>query len=193
MLVAVDEGLGRLLGALEERRALDDTLVVLVGDNGYFYGEHGLSEERRLAYEESIRLPLLVRYPAAARAGSTPGEMALTIDLAPTFLELAGLAGGPELDGRSLLPVLRGEAREWRRSFLIEYTSDTVFPRIDRMGYDAVRTERHKYVRYRELSGMDELYDLEEDPYELRNLMGTARGEELRTELGAELERLRGQ
>ena len=193
MLAAVDEGLGRLLGVLEAQQTLDDTMIVLIGDNGYFYGEHGLSDERRLAYEESIRLPLLVRYPLVARAGSTPKAMALTIDLAPTFLELAGLAPGPAIDGRSLVSVLKGSVTDWRRSFLIEYTSDTVFPRIERMGYDAVRTERHKYVRFRELVGMDELYDLEADPYELQNLMGTARGPELQAELGRELERLRGQ
>jgi arylsulfatase A-like enzyme len=190
MLAAVDEGLGRLLGALEARGALDDTMVVLLGDNGYFYGEHGLSEERRLAYEESIRLPLLVRYPPEARAGSTPKAMALTIDLAPTFLDLAGLAPGPDIDGRSLVPVLKGRVADWRRSFLIEYTSDTVFPRIDRMGYDAVRTERYKYVRFRELVGMDEVYDLDQDPYELQNLMGAPQGPAFRAELVRELDRL---
>ncbi len=192
MLAAVDEGLGRLLEALETRHALDDTVVVLVGDNGYFYGEHGLSEERRLAYEESIRLPLLVRYPPVARAGSTPAQMALTIDLAPTLLELAGRAPQEPVDGRSLVAVLKGEATRWRSSFLIEYTSDTVFPRIERMGYEAVRTERYKYVRFRELAGMDELYDLAADPYELQNLMGSPRAGELRAELGRELERLLG-
>jgi N-acetylglucosamine-6-sulfatase len=185
----VDESLGRLLEALEKQRALDRTVVVLIGDNGYFYGEHGLSDERRLAYEESIRLPLLVRYPPQVPAGSTPAPMALTIDLAPTFLELAGLAA-EAMDGRSLLPLLQGPPPPWRTSFLIEYTSDIVFPRIERMGYDAVRTERHKYVRYRELPGTDELYDLEADPYELRNLMGTPREAELRPALVRELDRL---
>jgi N-acetylglucosamine-6-sulfatase len=190
MLAAVDEGLGRLLDALQKRGALDDTLVLLTGDNGYFYGEHGLSEERRLAYEESIRLPLLVRYPRLVAAGSTPAQMALTIDLAPTILELAGVAPRG-MDGRSLLPVLRGEKPAWRTSFLVEYWSDTVFPRVHRMGYDAVRTERHKYVRYRELPGMDELYDLAADPYELQNLAGRPAHAALRESLVKELERLR--
>lgn len=193
MLAAVDEGLGRILAALEGQGALDRTVVVLVGDNGYFYGEHGLSEERRLAYEESIRLPLLVRYPPVARPGSRPPQMALTIDLAPTLLELAGLAPEQPLDGRSLVPAMKGTAASRRRSFLIEYTSDTVFPRIERMGYDAVRTERHKYVRYRELSGMDELYDLEADPYELSNLIDSPRHAALRTALEHELSALLGQ
>ena len=171
MLAAVDESLGRIVDALAKQGALDDTVVLLTGDNGYFYGEHGLSEERRLAYEESIRLPLLVRYPRLVKAGSTPPQIALTIDLAPTLLELGGATPERPLDGRSLVPILRGRAAGWRKSFLVEYWSDTVFPRIERMGYDAVRTQRYKYIRYRELQGMDELYDLERDPYELENLI----------------------
>ncbi len=191
MLAAVDEGLGRILAALERRGVLDDTAILLIGDNGYFYGEHGLSEERRLAYEESIRLPLFVRYPKLARAGSTPAQMALTIDLAPTVLELAGVTPPSSMDGRSLVPVLRGESPVWRKSFLIEYWSDTVFPRVLRMGYDAVRTERYKYVCYRELTGMDELYDLETDPYELRNLARSEAHAALRDSLRVELSKLR--
>ncbi len=187
MLAAVDEGLGRLLDALAKKRVLDDTVVVLVGDNGFFYGEHGLSEERRLAYEESIRLPLLVRYPRLAKAGSKPAQIALTIDIAPTLLELGGATPEQPLDGRSLVPLLGGPVPEWRRSFLVEYWSDIVFPRIERMGYDAVRTERYKYIRYRELAGMDELYDLEADPYELQNLMGSAGHTTVRESLAAEL------
>ncbi len=190
MLAAVDEGLGRLMAELEKRGALDDTAIWLTGDNGYFYGEHGLGEERRLAYEESIRVPLLVRYPSLARAGTTPSQMALTIDLAPTILELAGLAPEPSIDGRSLVPVLRGQAPGWRTSFPIEYWSDTVFPRIERMGYDAVRTERYKYIRFRELEGMDELYDLDSDPWELQNLIASSAHEIVREELKAELRRL---
>jgi N-acetylglucosamine-6-sulfatase len=190
MLAAVDEGLGRIVDALAKKGELDDTVILLTGDNGYFYGEHGLSEERRLAYEESIRLPLLVRYPRLVKPGSQPVQIALSIDLAPTLLELAGTAPEHLLDGRSLVPVLRGVAREWRSSFLIEYWSDTVFPRIERMGYDAVRTERYKYVRYRELQGMDELYDLDTDPYELENLIHSPGHVSVKQALAKELGRL---
>jgi N-acetylglucosamine-6-sulfatase len=190
MLAAVDEGLGRIMEALAKAGALDDTVLLLTGDNGYFYGEHGLSDERRLAYEESIRLPLLVRYPRLVKAGRAPAQMALSIDLAPTLLELGGVTPERTLDGRSLVPVLRGLAREWRTSFLVEYWSDTVFPRIQRMGYGAVRTERHKYIRYRELEGMDELYDLEQDPYELENLARSAGHVSVRRALDEELSRL---
>ncbi len=189
MYAAVDESLGRLLAALEKRGALDDTVVVLTSDNGFFYGEHGLSEERRLAYEESIRLPLLLRYPKRARAASTPKQMALTIDLGPTLLELAGAPPPKDVDGRSLVPLLSGTASNWRSSFLIEYTSDIVFPRIQHMGYDAVRSERYKYIRYRELAGMDELYDLASDPYELHNLAAANSHAKLRAALRRELDR----
>jgi N-acetylglucosamine-6-sulfatase len=189
-LAAVDDGLGELLKALSETGQLDRTVVVFAGDNGYFYGEHGLSDERRLAYEESARIPLVVRYPPLARAGSRPGELVLNIDLAPTALELAGVAIPAEVDGRSLVPILAGRAQTWRRSFLIEYYTDTVFPRVFRMGYDAVRTERWKYIRYRELEGMDELYDLRVDPYEMRNLAASAASTVRLKELRAELDRL---
>ncbi|HEU4690488.1 MAG TPA: sulfatase, partial [Vicinamibacterales bacterium] len=171
MLLAVDDSLGRILAALERKGVLDNTMVVFTSDHGYFYGEHGLNEERRLAYEETIRIPLLIRYPSLIKAGSTPAEMALNLDIAPTLLEVAGLRPAAEIQGRSLLPVLKGDARDWRTSFLVEYFTDTVFPRIRNMGYVAVRTTRHKYIHYGELPGMDELYDLEKDPYEEINLV----------------------
>jgi N-acetylglucosamine-6-sulfatase len=171
MLLAVDDSLGRILATLEKAAALDNTVVVFTSDHGYFYGEHGLNEERRLAYEETIRIPLLVRYPPRIKAGSVASEMALTIDLAPTLLELAGLTPAPAVQGRSLAPVFAGAPGTWRQSFLIEYYSDTVFPRILKMGYTAVRTPDAKYIEYRDLSGMDELYDLAADPYEEHNLI----------------------
>ena len=107
------------------------------------------------------------------RAGTTPTEIALSLDLAPTLVELAGASptAGPSYQGRSLVPIFRGAARDWRSSFLVEYFSDTVFPRVKNMGYVAVRTTRHKYIEYQELEGMNELYDLEADPYEQKNLI----------------------
>ena len=191
MLLAVDESLGRILDALEKTGQLDRTVVIFTSDHGYFYGEHGLNEERRLAYEESIRVPLLVRYPPRVRAGSQPSQFALGIDLAPTALELAGLPPSPAMEGHSLVPLLEGRVVPWRSAFLVEYYSDTVFPRIVNMGYRAVRTDRYKLIRYTELNGMDELYDLQADPYELHNLIGTAHAEPLYGELDAELRELR--
>jgi N-acetylglucosamine-6-sulfatase len=190
MLLGVDDSVGRILAALERKGMLNDTLVVFTSDHGYFYGEHGLNEERRLAYEETIRIPLIIRYPPMAMAGSTPLEMALSLDVAPTLLEAAGLQPGAEIQGRSLVPVLTQEAREWRTSFLIEYFSDTVYPRIRNMGYVAARTSRHKYIQYRELKGMDELYDLDRDPYEETNIIDRADARETLQTMQAELQRL---
>jgi N-acetylglucosamine-6-sulfatase len=190
MLLGVDDSLGRILDALERKGVLNDTMVVFTSDHGYFYGEHGLNEERRLAYEETIRIPLVIRYPPLAMAGSTPPEMALSLDIAPTLLEVAGLQPGAEVQGRSLVPVLKKEAREWRTSFLIEYFTDTVFPRIRNMGYVAVRTSHHKYINYRELQGMDELYDLDKDPYEETNIIDRSDARETLQKMQAELQRL---
>ena len=164
MLKAVEEGVGRILHALEKKRQLENTLVIFTSDQGYFYGEHGLSVERRLAYEESIRIPLLMRYPPLARAGSIVDGFALGIDIAPTVLEIAGAKPEYSMHGRSSLPLLRGDADHWRKSFAIEYFSDKTMPRISQMGYRALRTERWKYIHYTELKGMDELYDLGNGP-----------------------------
>jgi N-acetylglucosamine-6-sulfatase len=190
MLLGVDESLGRIVQTLDDLGELDNTVVIFTSDHGYFYGEHGLNEERRLAYEETARIPLIVRYPKLVRGGLTPARMAQTIDLAPTVLALAGVADSVPREGMSLVPLLKGETPTWRSSILIEYYSDTVFPRILTMGYEAVRTDRHKYIRYTELPGMDELYDLETDPFEMDNLMGSRQAQVRLRELQAELARL---
>lgn len=188
MLAAVDEGVGQLFDALEQTRQLDDTVFVLTSDHGYWYGEHGLSVERRLPYEEAARIPLLVRYPRLVKAGSLIDDMSLSIDLAPTLLELAGFEPPHTIDGRSLVPLLKGERPgDWRTSFLIEYYTDTVFPRVFKMGYKAIRTERYKYIHYTELEGMDELYDLKSDPYEMRNVIDDPAAQATLGELKKEL------
>jgi N-acetylglucosamine-6-sulfatase len=124
------------------------------------------------------------------KAGSTAGQLVLSIDLAPTLMELAGLTPLEAMQGRSLAPVFNESSLEWRRSFLIEYYSDTVFPRILNMGYSAVRTDRYKYIAYRELQGMNELYDLDTDPYEEHNLVGEVGTSSLQQEMEKELKRL---
>jgi N-acetylglucosamine-6-sulfatase len=188
--MAIEEGVGEILLALEESGQLDNTIVVFTSDNGYFYGEHGLSVERRLAYEESIRMPLLVRYPGLIKPGTVRDEIALNIDLAPTLLELAGVAVPATMQGRSLVPLLKGKRPVWRNSFLIEYYSDTVFPRISQMGYKAVRTGRWKYIHYLELKDMDELYDLKADSYEMKNLINHPGAVNALSDMKKEMERL---
>ena len=191
MLTAADEGFGSILEALEETGQLDNTIIVLTSDHGYFYGEHGLNKERRLAYEEIARTPLAVRWTDKIEAGSTADAFTLSVDLAPTLLELAGVDIPAGSHGRSLARLLAGETPpDWRQSMLIEYYSDTVWPRLVKMGYQAVRTERWKYIRYVDLTGMDELYDLEADPFELNNLIDHDNAQEAKGELVIELDRL---
>jgi N-acetylglucosamine-6-sulfatase len=191
MLASVDDGVGEILRELEQAAQLDNTLLIFAGDNGYFYGEHGLSVERRLAYEESARIPLLMRYPKLIRAGSKPEGFALNIDVAPTCLEVAGVRPETAMHGQSLAPLLRGNPRVWRTSFLIEYFSDRVFERMQNIGYRAVRTKRWKYIHYTDLGdGMDELYDLQADPYEMKNLIADPAARPMLEELKQELARL---
>jgi N-acetylglucosamine-6-sulfatase len=189
-LMAAEEGVGDILTALAETKQLDKTLVIFTSDHGYFYGEHGLSVERRLAYEEGIRIPLLMRYPPLIKPGTVLDPMVLSLDIAPTLLELAGAAPPKNLHGRSIVPLLRGEQPKWRDSFLIEYFSDKVFPRIQKMGYQAVRTSRWKYIHYTELPGMDELYDLQADRYEMSNRIADTDAQPALRDLRAELQRL---
>jgi N-acetylglucosamine-6-sulfatase len=190
MLLAVDDSLGRIITVLERKGALDNTVIVFTSDHGYFYGEHGLNEERRLAYEETIRIPLLVRYPRLVPANTTPRQMALSLDIAPTLLDIAGQQPGAHIQGRSLVPILKQESPAWRSSFLVEYFTDTVFPRIRNMGYVAARTERYKYIQYRELQGMDELYDLEQDPNEATNIIDRPESRAILTTMRSELQTL---
>ncbi len=190
MLMAVDEGLGQIVAAIDALGELDNTVVVVTSDHGFWYGEHGLSNERRLAYEEALRIPMMIRYPAKITAGTRSDEMVLSLDIAPTMLEFAGAPVPDNLHGRSLLPVIDNTVTDWRSSFLIEYYSDTVFERIVTMGYKAVRTDRYKYIQYMDLEDMDELYDLADDPFELKNVVDDARYEEALRAMQAELARL---
>lgn len=190
MLLAVDDGLGRIMSQLEAQGELDETIIVVTSDHGFWYGEHGLSSERRLAYEEALRIPMMIRYPGRITAGLRPGQVVLSLDIAPTLLELAGEPVPDTLHGRSLAPVFDGNDADWRSSFLVEYWSDTVFERMDHMGYKAVRTDRFKFIRYEDQDGMDELYDIAADPYELRNVIEDPRYAGALADMQTELNRL---
>ena len=190
MMASVDEGVGLLLGSLERSGTLDRTLIVFVSDNGYFFGEHGLGPERRFAYEDGIRSPLLVRYPPLVTPGTVVDALTLALDIAPTVLEVAGATPGPHVQGRSLVPLLRGERPAWRTSFLAEYYGEAAIPWLVAMSYKAVRTDRHKYIDWTQYPDCDELYDLTSDPYELTNLARDPGRARLRAELRGELGRL---
>ena len=192
MLLAVDEGVGRIVEALARRGILDDTLILFTGDNGFFYGEHGLTLERRLPYEESIRAPLIIRYPALAKAGSRIDGLAASVDIAPTVLDATGTPIGDHVQGRSLVPLLQGRTEGWRTSVLVEfYTYENPFPWLVDMDYRAIRTDRYKYIHWMQYPGEAELYDLQEDPYEMRNLAADPAMagviEDMRSRLSAEI------
>ncbi len=186
-LLAVDDSVGRVLEALEQMGQLDDTVVIFAGDNGFFLGEHRRGD-KRLAYEESIRIPMMMRYPALARAASRPREMVLNIDVAPTILDLAGLEAPREMQGASLRPVLDGRTADWRQSWLYEYFQEGWLPGIPTMV--GVRTERWKYVTCPEVDDLDELYDLQTDPLEMRDLATDPDHHDQLEAMKAELERL---
>jgi arylsulfatase A-like enzyme len=190
MMASVDEGVGKLLDALGETRQLDKTCIVFLGDNGFFFGEHGLGAERRFAYEEGIRTAFFARYPKRIPAGSTFEQMVLAIDIAPTMIELAGGKPGVHVQGRSLVPLLKGRGKKWRESFLVEYFNESAWPWIVGMSYKAVRTERHKLIHWVHKEDVDELYDLERDPYEISNVIGDAAYAQARKDLTKELRKL---
>ena len=173
MMLAVDESVGRLLGALEESGQLENTLILFTSDNGYFFGEHALSVERRLPYEESVLAPLLVQYPKRVEGGRQIDGIVLSIDYAATVLDAAGIAVPGHVQGRSFLPMVAGEVDHVRDSAYVEfYSHENPFPWTAKLDYRVVRTGDFKYIRwirFDEDVGM-ELYNLRADPYEQNNL-----------------------
>ena len=179
MMASVDEGMGDVFRTLEQTDQLDNTFILFLGDNGYFFGEHGLGPERRFAYEEGIKSPFLIRYPAWFKPGAVNDDLVVAIDIAPTVIDLAGgkAADFESMQGLSLRPLAKGaRPRKWRSSFMCEYFSENAMPWLIGMSYKAIRTRRHKYIHWtqKSLDGVecDELYDLTADPYEMHNIVG---------------------
>lgn len=186
-LAAVDDGIGRLIEALEKRGTLDNTLIVFTSDNGYFHGEHR-RWDKRLAYEESLRIPMLVNYPGRIEAGSTVSQMITNVDFAPTILDYVGLPVPAGMQGTSMKPLFEQKSPKWTDHVFYEYWKDLVHS-IPAM--TAVRTDRYKLVAYHEIKDFDELYDLQNDPNELRNLARDPAYAALHTEMTARLQKAR--
>ena len=187
-LTAVDEGVGQMYKALEETKQLDNTVFIFCSDNGYIWGEHCLGDKRP-AYEESIRIPLLARYPSMIKAGTKISQLTLNIDMAPTLLDFAGLSTPKEMQGRTLMPLLQGKSPKWRESFFCEYFEEVSNPRI--ATWQAVRTEHWKYIHYPYLPGMDELYDVKEDKLEMKNRINDPAAQGALKQAKAEFEKVR--
>lgn len=170
-VTAIDQCVGRLLDALQRAGHTDNTLVILTSDNGYYLGEHGLGDKRS-AYDESLRVPLLIRLPGRAPKATTNDAMTLNLDYGPTILDYAGAAPLPGAQGRSLRPLLEGRTpTDWRKAFFYEYFKEANFAAPTVL---AVRTTTHKYVMYPGREDWTEVFDLQRDPYELKNLAGDA-------------------
>jgi N-acetylglucosamine-6-sulfatase len=179
-LLALDESVGRVLDWLEAEGLAESTLVVYAGDNGFLLGEHGLIDKRN-AYEESMRIPLLAWAPGLIAPGTKIEEMVLNTDLAPTFLEMAGAPVPEQMVGQSLLPLLRGERTEWREEMLYVYYWEYPFPHTPSVF--AIRGPRYKYVFYHGVWDVEELFDLTADPRETRNLFADPEHSAIRIDL----------
>jgi arylsulfatase A-like enzyme len=168
VLLGVDENVGRVLDSLDKSGLAENTVIVYTSDNGFFLGEHGLFD-KRLMYEPSIRVPVMVRFPARVKAGRVDtAHMVLNIDVAPTLLELAGVPVPAWMHGRSWLPLLEGRETAWREAFLYEYYEYPA-PHCVRKNR-GVRTDRWKLIHFWEQPEEWELYDLQSDPDETNNL-----------------------
>ena len=167
-LLAVDESVQQVLEWVVKNGLAENTMVVYMGDNGFLFGEHGLIDKRN-AYEESMRVPMLVWAPGMIKPGTVIPQMVLNIDIAPTFLELAGMAKPAQMQGQSFLPLLKGEKTTWRDKVFYEYYWEQAFPQTPTTF--AVRTDKYKYIAYNGIWDINELYDLEKDPYEMNNLI----------------------
>ena len=172
-LTAVDENVGRILNTLDEKNLTNDTVVVFVGDNGYYLGEHA-SHDKRTAYEESIRIPFLIRYPRKVKPGTVVDDITLNIDLAPTLMDLAGLNPLPDAVGKSLVQVLENPGAFKDRAMLYENYQDPEFPNVT-FDIFALRTNRHKIVTYPGFPQWTEAFDLVADPLELYNVFDEPR------------------
>ncbi len=167
-LLALDEGVGEVLDYLEESGLDQNTLVLYMGDNGFSLGEHGLIDKRH-AYEESIRVPMLAWAPGLVEAGSTIEPLVRNIDIAPTMLDLAGVKSGRTMDGRSFLPLLEGKPGMWNSELLYEYYWEDAFPHTPTVL--SLRDGRYKYIYYHGVWDDPELFDLTNDPLERHNLV----------------------
>lgn len=170
-LLAVDDSVGRVLDWLKAKGLHDSTLVLYMGDNGFMFGEHGLID-KRVAYETSMRVPMLMQCPDLIRGGTVVTQVVANIDVGPTILEAAGVKTPPHMDGSSFLPLARGTASDWRDEFLYVYYWEKNFPQSPTVF--ALRGDRFKYITYYGLWDCDELYDLQADPGETVNLIGDA-------------------
>ena len=185
VLFRVDDSIARVRQWLQENGLAENTLVFYMGDNGFQWGEHGLID-KRTAYEASMRVPLLGVLPSQWKAGQVVDQVVANIDIGPTILAAAGLKTPAHMDGQSFLQ-LAGEtkATEWRQNLLYEYYWEYNYPHTPTTF--ALRTQRYKFIQYHGIWDLDELYDMQSDPHEERNLIFAKDQQERITSMRADL------
>jgi len=184
---SVDDNVGRVLDYLEENGLAENTIVIYSSDQGFYLGEHGWYD-KRFMYEPSLRMPFIARWPGVTKPGSRDTHLVQNLDFAETFLEVAGVEAPADMQGESIVPLLRGESPEgWRDSIYYEYFEVGIHAVEPHYG---VRTDRHKLMHFHRIDEW-ELYDLPNDPDEVHNLYGQPGTEALTATLKSEISRLR--
>jgi N-acetylglucosamine-6-sulfatase len=168
-MLSIDESVGRITQTLKDLGKLENTVIIYYSDNGYLMGEHGLID-KRVMYEESIRVPAFVHWPATIKKPVHKQEMILNIDIGPTILDLAGTSIPETMHGKSFAGIIRGEAMPWRSAFLYEYFIDP--NAVQTPTILGLRTAKYSYMTYQGIWDNYELYDLEKDPHQKNNLLG---------------------
>lgn len=196
-VAGINDNIGRLLAYLDEHNLVDNTVVIYTSDQGYFLGEHGYID-KRMMYEESARMPFVLRYPAEISASTSNDNLILNVDFAPTFLDYANLSIPEQIQGRSFRSILQGETpADWRQSMYYRYWMQERRP-----AHYGIRTSRYKLIFFYShrlgLNGQNsrsapgwELYDLQTDPFEQKNLYGDSSYTKLVEELKLELDQLK--
>ena len=186
-IASVDDNLGRVLSYLDETGLADNTIVVYSSDQGFYLGDHGWYDKRWM-YEESYRMPLVVRWPKVIKPGTRSQHLVQNIDYAQTFLDMAGVQAPDDMQGKSLVPIMNGEVKEWRTSLYYHYWEYPAVHSVRR--HYGVSTTRYKLIHYYRL-GEWELFDLDKDPSELKSVYDDPAYAETKRRLEVELERLR--
>jgi len=187
---AVDDSVGRLMAYIDQAGLSDNTVVIYSSDQGFYLGDHGWYDKRWM-YEESMAMPLIIKWPGVTEAGSVNHNLVQNLDYAPTLLDLAGVDTPAAMQGRSLAPLLEGEAQTgWREAVYYHYYGYPAVHQVAR--HYGIRTERYKLIRYYQF-GEWELFDLQEDPDELHNLYGDPAYRDVVATLAEQLGALRAQ
>ncbi len=189
-VASVDDNVGRLLDYLDAHGLTDNTIVIYTSDQGFFLGDHNWFD-KRFMYEESLRMPFLIRWPGHIKAGAVNESMILNVDFAPTFLACAGEATPADMQGRSFLPLLRGEQpKDWRTAMYYRYYH---YPQDHQVQpHYGIRTERYKLIFFNKLKAW-ELFDLQKDPRELKNVYADAAYARTVKQLTAQLQGLKAE